>query len=239
MLIIFAIGVPLYIFGGLAYNWKIKQKALGIESVPNLEFWRDLPALIKVCTTEFLLFFVYLILRVYFLYRLSIICKWCARIHSKGAHESQCYKVRYHVLVQQAYMCNYYKGVILKCSPVCQCGMSYGRPICGFFVQEGFAFTISKLALYRKDLLSPLVNFRVAAVQVLYYYYYFFFFQKQLFSTKIFHFLSLSSNLHYSFTLLIFKFIFPLCCPPFIFLNVIKGAAAAGEQYDELQRLRN
>jgi hypothetical protein len=47
-LIILLCVIPVYLGVGMLYNWKLKGKALGKESIPNIEFWTDLPNLIKV-----------------------------------------------------------------------------------------------------------------------------------------------------------------------------------------------
>lgn len=46
-LIILLCVIPVYLGVGILYNWKLKGKALGKESIPNIEFWTDLPNLIK------------------------------------------------------------------------------------------------------------------------------------------------------------------------------------------------
>ena len=46
ILIIVACLVVVYVGGGMVYNWKFQQKT-GIEMVPNIEFWKDLPSLVK------------------------------------------------------------------------------------------------------------------------------------------------------------------------------------------------
>jgi len=45
-LIIFFVGGFLYVAVGMAYNYKAKE-ARGVEMIPNLEFWKDLPQLLK------------------------------------------------------------------------------------------------------------------------------------------------------------------------------------------------
>jgi hypothetical protein len=45
-LIIFFVGGFLYIAVGAAYNYKMKGQT-GMEIIPNIEFWRDVPSLIK------------------------------------------------------------------------------------------------------------------------------------------------------------------------------------------------
>ena len=47
-IIIVVVAIPIYILVGMAYQWKLKGKACGVEAIPNIEFWKDLPALIKV-----------------------------------------------------------------------------------------------------------------------------------------------------------------------------------------------
>ena len=38
--------IPLYLIGGVAYQ-KTQRQASGIELLPNLSFWKDLPSLVK------------------------------------------------------------------------------------------------------------------------------------------------------------------------------------------------
>jgi len=45
LIIIFAIGLPIYLGAGIYYKYKIKG-ATGIELCPNIEFWKDLPYLV-------------------------------------------------------------------------------------------------------------------------------------------------------------------------------------------------
>jgi len=42
------VGGFLYIAIGMAYNYKFKGQT-GVEMIPNIEFWRGLPSLLKVC----------------------------------------------------------------------------------------------------------------------------------------------------------------------------------------------
>jgi len=37
----------LYIVGGSVYKWKIKKEPLGVNIIPNIEFWKELPFLVK------------------------------------------------------------------------------------------------------------------------------------------------------------------------------------------------
>jgi len=45
-LIIFFVGAFVYVAGGCLYK-HVKQGTSGVESCPNIDFWRDLPGLIK------------------------------------------------------------------------------------------------------------------------------------------------------------------------------------------------
>eukprot|EP00760_Papus_ankaliazontas_P027370 PhM_4_TR3300/c0_g1_i1/m.23798 len=45
-LIVFFVGSALYLSVGFAYNYRMKELR-GVEAVPNLEFWKDLPGLCK------------------------------------------------------------------------------------------------------------------------------------------------------------------------------------------------
>merc|ERR1711871_852623 len=47
LILTFFVFLPLYLGGGMIYNYKVKEKR-GIEMVPNLEFWRALPGYTKV-----------------------------------------------------------------------------------------------------------------------------------------------------------------------------------------------
>merc|ERR1711871_623756 len=45
--ILFFVGGALYITGGVYYNFKKKGVPLGIEAIPNINFWRELPGLVN------------------------------------------------------------------------------------------------------------------------------------------------------------------------------------------------
>jgi len=45
-IIILVVVIPVYIFVGCIYKWRVNGTS-GIESCPNIEFWRDLPHLVK------------------------------------------------------------------------------------------------------------------------------------------------------------------------------------------------
>lgn len=47
MLIILVVVVPIYLVAGFLYNWKAKGVAPGVEALPNIAFWRELPSLVK------------------------------------------------------------------------------------------------------------------------------------------------------------------------------------------------
>jgi hypothetical protein len=46
LIFLFAIILPVYLIGGVVYNMRFKG-ANGLEAIPNISFWRDLPSLIK------------------------------------------------------------------------------------------------------------------------------------------------------------------------------------------------
>jgi len=46
-LILFFVAVVVYFGGGVAYNVKVKQMAPGKEAIPQLEYWQQLPGLVK------------------------------------------------------------------------------------------------------------------------------------------------------------------------------------------------
>lgn len=46
-LILFFVAVVLYIGGGLVYNVKVAKMPLGMRALPQIEYWRELPGLVK------------------------------------------------------------------------------------------------------------------------------------------------------------------------------------------------
>jgi len=47
LIFVFAIILPVYLLGGFIYNIQVKKVAPGRDAIPNIEFWRDLPNLLK------------------------------------------------------------------------------------------------------------------------------------------------------------------------------------------------
>ena len=47
LIILFIVCIILYLIAGSLYKWKIKGVSLGINLIPNIEFWKDLPFLVK------------------------------------------------------------------------------------------------------------------------------------------------------------------------------------------------
>jgi len=46
ILIILVVVIPIYLVGGMVFN-KVRRNATGVELIPNLEFWKVVPGLVK------------------------------------------------------------------------------------------------------------------------------------------------------------------------------------------------